>query len=110
MAGFSNYSTNLVHLMAPGFNVRSTFPMSGSVCSSNPTENDGYCLMDGTSMATPFVTGTAALLFSYRPKATVAQVRAAILAGVTAGGYLTTTGGRLNAKAALNALGAVVAP
>ncbi len=106
MTGFSNYSTTLVHLMAPGEDIRSTFPASGSICSNG--ENDGYCEMSGTSMATPFVSGVAALLFSYRPKATVAQVKAAILAGVTPGNFLTLSGGRLNAKKALDALAQAV--
>jgi Subtilase family len=67
----------------------------------------GYGYLSGTSMATPHVTGTAALMFSLVPSATVTQVRTALLAGVDkvpslAG--LTVTGGRLNAWKALAAL------
>ena len=51
-------------------------------------------------MATPHVTGVAALAFSYQSGATYAQVREAILGGVDADAALvgkTVTGGRLNA-------------
>jgi subtilisin family serine protease len=61
----------------------------------------------GTSMATPHVSGTAGLLFSLKPSATVTQVRNALLASVDPLASLagkTTTGGRLNAWKALTAL------
>ena len=41
----------------------------------------GTSAMTGSSFAAPLVSGTAALLWSWRPDATVEQVRAAILAG-----------------------------
>ena len=66
-----------------------------------------YRLDAGTSMATPHVTGTAGLLFSLKPSATVTQVRNALLAGVDPLPSLagkTATGGRLNAWKALAAL------
>ncbi len=61
----------------------------------------------GTSMAAPHVTGTAALLFSLRPGASVTDVRKAILKGAEPLASLslkTVTGGRLNAWWALDAL------
>ena len=59
----------------------------------------GYASYSGTSMATPHVTGAAALYASTHPGATAAQIRAAILGSVTATPSLagkTATGGRLN--------------
>ena len=66
-----------------------------------------YGYLSGTSQATPHVTGTAGLLFSLKPTATVTQVRNALLASVDQLPSLagqTVTGGRLNAWKALAAL------
>ena len=65
----------------------------------------GYDFLDGTSMAAPHVTGAAGLLFSLNPAATVAQVRAALMATAHPLSSLagrTTSGGRLDAAAALD--------
>jgi hypothetical protein len=65
----------------------------------------GYDFLDGTSMAAPHVTGAAGLLFSLNPSATVAQVRAALLATVHPLASLTgrtSSGGRIDAAAALD--------
>lgn len=65
----------------------------------------GYDFLDGTSMAAPHVTGAAGLLFSLNPSATVAQVRAALLATVDPLPSLAgrmSSGGRLDATAALD--------
>jgi subtilisin family serine protease len=53
-------------LVAPGVDVISAAP------------GGGYQMMDGTSMATPHVAGLAALLWEAKPKATAAEVEAAI--------------------------------
>ena len=54
-------------LVAPGVKVPSAKP------------GGGYQLMDGSSMATPHITGLAALLFEAKPTATVDQIEKAIL-------------------------------
>ena len=92
MAGFSNYSLTSVHLLAPGSHILSTFP-------NNSTE-----VLDGTSMATPFVAAAAALVWSHRPDATAAQVRAALLSSVDVGKFPVSSGGILNIAKAVAAI------
>ena len=69
-ADFSNYGKYSVDVFAPGFLINSTVP-------------DGkYEDLDGTSMASPVVSGLAALILSYYPKLTPAQVREIIMKSV----------------------------
>ncbi len=94
LASFSQYGATTVHLGAPGVGVWSTVPKSskGQVVS-------GYASYNGTSMATPHVTGAAALFKALNPGATAAQIKAAILNSATPTASLagkTITGGRLN--------------
>jgi thermitase len=66
-----------------------------------------YAFEQGTSMATPQVTGAAALLFSLKPTATVTEVREALLTTAKPTASLagkTVTGGRLDVSAALDKL------
>ena len=56
-----------VDLAAPGQGILSTYPLA---------KGNGYRIMDGTSMATPFVTAAVALVRSQHPDWNVAQVRA----------------------------------
>ena len=93
MSSFSNYGKTTVDLAAPG----------GGIYSSVPS--NAYASYSGTSMATPHVTGSVALLAAKYPNATADQLRTAILATATPTASQTgktVTGGRLNVQAALN--------
>ena len=101
LASFSSYGASTVQIAAPGVGILSTLP------------NGQYAAWSGTSMATPHVSGAAALLFSAEPGASVAEVRAAILNGADRLPQLTgkvSTGGRLNVFKALQLLGAKPLP
>jgi serine protease len=83
-----------VDLGAPGSGIYSTLPVSskGSVVS-------GYGSYSGTSMATPHVTGAAALYKARNTNASANDVKSAILGSATGTASCagkTTTGGRLN--------------
>ena len=96
----SNYGKNSVALGAPGVDILSTWKMGL------------YLTVSGTSFAAPMVSGAVALLASYAPTATMAQLRSAILSNVDPLASLagtTSTGGRLNVLKAIRSL-APVAP
>lgn len=81
-----------VDLFAPGVNIKTT------------AKNGGYTYGSGTSLATPYVAGVAALLLSYCPKLTTIQLRDWILNNVDEMESLNTkcvTGGILNAQKTL---------
>lgn len=82
-ASFSNYSRKYVDIAAPGLDIFSTVPTILSVDMRYDTVSRTYPYenMSGTSMATPHVTGVAALLKSIYPKATPQQIKSAIVGG-----------------------------
>jgi len=84
-ASFSNYGTATVDLAAPGVDILSTVP--GSL----------YDTFSGTSMATPHVSGAAALVLAQDPSLENWQVIWKLLQGTDDLGLQVLSGGRLNA-------------
>ena len=116
----AGYGNTYIDLGAPGHNTYTTL-------SDSQTPKYGY--FDGTSAATPHVTGAVALLYSLncasftadalsQPELCARRVRATILENVAPNETLagiTVTGGRLDVQAAVNAVqtlcdGAVTGP
>lgn len=94
-AGFSNYGLKSVDLGAPGVDTFSTVPKSNcALC-----DPSGYRMLSGTSMATPHVSGAAALFWAYKPAFTHLQVKDVLLGTADPLAALqgkTVSGGRLN--------------
>jgi len=92
-ASFSNYGATTVHIGAPGVSTWST------------AKGGGVTILSGTSMATPHVSGVAALAFSISPRGTpYSVIKNAILNGgdpIASLAGITITGRRLNAFGAL---------
>ena len=92
LSGFSNYGPTSVDLGAPGSDIYSTIP------------GGNYGLLSGTSMASPHVTGGAALVWSQHPTWTADQVKNQLLRTtdpLPALSGRTVSGGRLNVNNAL---------
>ena len=91
LSSFSNYGATQVDIGAPGSGIWSTVP--------GRNNSSSYASYNGTSMATPHVTGACALYASIYTGATATQIKAAILNSATPTSSLsgkTVTGGRLN--------------
>ncbi len=92
LASFSNYGAKTVHIAAPGKEIVSTWLDSK------------YREASGTSMATPQVSGVAALIVASNPEIKVDELRAKLLRSVDVLDALqgkVENGGRLNAALAV---------
>jgi thermitase len=92
LAKFSNFGPNSVAIAAPGVDILSTWL------------GNAYEEKSGTSMATPVVSGVAALIVSENPKISVNDLKKRILDStdpIVALKGKTATGGRINAAKAL---------
>ena len=70
LASFSNFGHASVSVAAPGVSIYSTYPGTGF---------GAYTAFNGTSMATPYVSGIAVLLWANEPSLTPAQVKQRII-------------------------------
>lgn len=94
LSSFSQWGRTTVDIGAPGSNIWSTVPRS-----TKGVVTSGYASYNGTSMATPHVTGAAALYKSSHAGATAADIKAAILGSAEPTPALqgkVVTNGRLN--------------
>lgn len=92
LASFSNYGAKTVHVAAPGREIVSTWL------------GNAYREASGTSMATPYVSGVAALIAANDPNISVEKLRERVLRSVDKLDVLngkTVSGGRINAAKAL---------
>ncbi|NOY53837.1 MAG: S8 family serine peptidase [Deltaproteobacteria bacterium] len=95
LSSFSNYGVTTVDLGAPGSSIYTTAP------------GGNYAYFSGTSAASPFVTGAAALALSVFPNLTYQELKDQILNHVDPIASLTgktVTGGRLNVNNLVSAL------
>jgi subtilisin family serine protease len=94
-SSFSSYGATTVDLGAPGSVIWSTLP------------GNTYGAYSGTSMATPHVSGAAALYASANAGATASQIRDAILNSVAPTNSMsgiTVTGGRLDIESLMSSV------
>ncbi|GIL17210.1 MAG: hypothetical protein BroJett040_09610 [Oligoflexia bacterium] len=92
IASFSNYGKKMVHLAAPGVNIYSS------------VTGNGYDSWSGTSMATPHVSGVAALLAAHEPNLTGVEMKQRLMSTVKPVSAIKNkvkTGGMVNAFFAL---------
>jgi subtilisin family serine protease len=93
LASFSNFGARTVHMGSPGVSILSTTP------------NNTFSLSSGTSMATPFVSGVAALMKREKPDMNGYQIKQLIFYGNDGVGGLS---GKVATQSRLNVYNAVL--
>lgn len=94
LASFSNFGTSTVPLTAPGVAILSSYPVGQ------------YAQMSGTSMASPMVAGTAALMRYARPQMNCYQIKQLVSSTVDVKSNLASyvqTSGRVDVFSAVQA-------
>lgn len=86
LTSFSNYGTASVDIAAPGENIISAY-------------QSAYAYADGTSFATPYVSGIAGMLYSFKPASTQTETRYALL---NSGDQKSSLAGKLNSEKRAN--------
>ncbi len=107
IASFSNTGIR-IDVSAPGVEILSLKSSSASVtCTGAAIVNTNYCHISGTSMATPHVSGLAALMLAVNPSLSIEQVRQILRTTATdlgtAGRDNTFGSGLINAASAVAA-------
>ena len=98
-SSFSNYGPTKVDIGAPGSGIYSTLPQATRKGKGSGTVTGTYGSYSGTSMATPHVTGAAALYAASNPGANAATIKNAILSSAVPTPSLSglvVSNGRLN--------------
>ena len=100
LASFSNFGSERVDLAAPGDQILSTYTND-----KDPSRKGGHLYFNGSSMAAPFVSATAAILLTDDPSLSYLDLRRKILDNVSLLDSLSgkvSTGGMLNSFHALS--------
>lgn len=115
LAWYSNYSTTLIEISAPGGDTTTApIPTNGILSTLNTgtttPASDTYGYYQGTSMATPHVAGIASLMLAVNPSLTPSQVSSKIqatarpfAAGTTCAVFNDCGAGIIDAEAAVKA-------
>lgn len=114
LASYSNFGINSVQVAAPGggilssegASILSTAPLSLTTPFCDGSTFPGYEYCQGTSQATPHVSGLAGLLYSVYPNFTYSQIRGMIIRYVD---VLPSLQGKIYSNGRINALKAVSA-
>ncbi|MBS1958923.1 MAG: S8 family serine peptidase [Bdellovibrionales bacterium] len=97
LASFSNFGRTKVHVAAPGVKILSTVPAS----------QGNYKVLSGTSMATPHVSGIAALMLSANSGMSYADIKSTLIRTsdpIRALSKRSVSGGRVNVYNALHGI------
>jgi len=101
LAEFSNWGQKNVDLAAPGVDIFSTIVLPNE---EKKALMDSYKFDSGTSMATPIVSGAAALLLAHHPSLTNLQIKETLMNSadpIPGLAHKVVSGGRLNLQKAL---------